>query len=781
MWKILEERYKPKTRVTLRQLQRQFNTIKVTDDDGNMEKHLQRVEALKRQIEEQGEKVSESSYVSVLLNCAPSRYDVQVSILEAHDDVKPATIINRLLEEYRKFLVAKEDKPVTALMSTQGKGKGSTNSRKRFEGRCNHCKKQGHKENQCWIKHPELKPVRQGGKDKPNFSMMAMTVKRQSDPIVWYADSGASDHFSPHRHLFKTFRTLEEPKTIDTAEGTAIGTGIGTIEITVIGQDNVETELQLNNVIYAPTMHSNLFSLGAAYDLGYETRITPGKGLRVFHKDTVVIQTIREESGLFQIIMAPQTAHAKAAQIDAKKVDTVPELDMEIWHRRMGHLNEDYVRKLRTMADGIGIKARTTVGDCDACMEGKQHRQPSHKPATRAKEALELIHSDLCGPISPMTYGGTNYFLLFIDDHTGYTYVYPLKKKTSESVSEKFQEYKAETEKQLGKCIKRLRTDGGGEYLKWMASYLKESGIIHETTAPYSPEQNGVAERANRTIMERVKAVISEGKLDKRLWMELAQSVVYLKNRSPTKAVETTPYEAWHGVKPNLSHLRILGSTAQIHVPSEKRIKLDMNSHKGILVGYGGTNQYRIWDFAREDVVVSRDVKFKEGVTMEQSTVLQEELVAGNQEEPRVIYDSIAVLPTPPPTEQPDSDPESEPQSAIVSENDGNEEQADPQILLRAAEPAQRASGRPNKGKFKSTKFGEEDFSKKQPTAKIARTLNPDSEDEPKNMQEALDHPTHGRQWEQAFKEEYDPLMRNQTRELVPRPKDRNEITNKWH
>src|SRR5436190_6732761 len=132
MWKILEERYKPKTRVTLRQLQRQFNTIKMTDDDGDMEKDLQRVEALKRQIEEQGEEISESSYVSVLLNCVPSRYDVQVSIMEAQDDIKPATIINRLLEEYRKFLATKEDKPGTALLSTQGKGKGS---KKKFEGK----------------------------------------------------------------------------------------------------------------------------------------------------------------------------------------------------------------------------------------------------------------------------------------------------------------------------------------------------------------------------------------------------------------------------------------------------------------------------------------------------------------------------------------------------------------------------------------------------------------------------------------------------------------------
>jgi len=107
--------------------------------------------------------------------------------------------------------------------------------------------------------------------------------------------------------------------------------------------------------------------------------------------------------------------------------------------------------------------------------------------------------------------------------------------------------------------------------------------------------------------------------------MELTRSVVYLKNRSLTKTVETTPYEAWHGVKPNLSHLRILGSAAHILVPGKRRTKLDMNSHKGILVGYGGTNQYRVWDFTRNDVVVSRDVKFNEGVPATQITSVEEE------------------------------------------------------------------------------------------------------------------------------------------------------------
>jgi len=125
--------------------------------------------------------------------------------------------------------------------------------------------------------------------------------KRESDPNIWFTDSGASDHFSPHRDLFKTFSKLDEPVSIETAEGAAIGTGTGTIALTVLGKDDIETELQLNNVIYAPNMSSNLFSLMAAYDRGYETRITPGHGLRIFHKETLVATTVRVQGGLFRL------------------------------------------------------------------------------------------------------------------------------------------------------------------------------------------------------------------------------------------------------------------------------------------------------------------------------------------------------------------------------------------------------------------------------------------------------------------------------------------------
>src|SRR5579859_453666 len=396
MWAILEGRYKPKSSVTLRQPQRQFNTTKMLDDDGDMEKHLQRVERLKRQIEEQGETISDSNYVSVLLNCAPPQYDVQISILEAQDDVMSSIIINRLLEEYRKFLTTKPEEKRMAMRADQRKGGKSKSGRNpssspKFNGNCNHCNKHGHKENQCWIKHPELKPEK-GRKDErtetPKYALMATSPKRQSAPHIWFTDSGASDHFSPHKDLFTTLRKLEEPICIETAEGTATGTGIGTITITVLSENNIEMDLQLNDVVYAPSMSSNLFSLASAYDRGYETRMTPGYGVRIFHGEELVATMIRAAGGLFRL-RTPTDSFAYAAQVTS----ATPELDIDIWHRRMGHLGEDNVRKLAKMVDGMGIKVRTTVGVCEACLEGKQHRQPSHQPATRAKEPLELIHS----------------------------------------------------------------------------------------------------------------------------------------------------------------------------------------------------------------------------------------------------------------------------------------------------------------------------------------------------------------------------------------------------
>jgi hypothetical protein len=333
-----------------------------------------------------------------------------------------------------------------------------------------------------------------------------------------------------------------------------------------------------------------------------------------------------------------------------------------------------------------------------------------------------------------------------------------------------------------------LRTDSGGEYEKWMGAHLKGSGIIHEMTAPYSPDQNGVAERANRTIMERVKAIIAEAKLDKKLWMDLADTVVYLKNRSPTSAVATTPYELWHGAKPDLSHLKIIGSTAYVHVPKEKRTKLDTHAHKGIMIGYGGsTNQYKVWDLIRKDIVVSRDVVFIEGkpvdrtpaAYVEEPTNLSRPLT--EDEEPKIIHDSITVLPGPP-------EPEAVDPGILLQESTMTIERQK-QVTGGSTDGStdgstQRASARSNKGTVTSTRFEDEDFDKRsgQPRmAKLARSsIDPNDEDEPATVQEAINHPTRGKQWEKAIQNDIDSLTKNHTWDLVPRPRDRQIVTNKF-
>jgi|SRR5579859_189277 len=130
--------------------------------------------------------------------------------------------------------------------------------------------------------------------------MATMRSKRKADPSIWYTDSEASDHFSLYKELFQTFHILKKPAEIDIAKGIAIGTAKGTVRITVIEENNKETELKLNNVIYASNMSSNLFSLMAAYDLGYETRITPGHGLRILHNNVLVAQTNSRARGIVQ-------------------------------------------------------------------------------------------------------------------------------------------------------------------------------------------------------------------------------------------------------------------------------------------------------------------------------------------------------------------------------------------------------------------------------------------------------------------------------------------------
>ena len=211
------------------------------------------------------------------------------------------------------------------------------------------------------------------------------------------------------------------------------------------------------------------------------------------------------------------------------------------------------------------------------------------------------------------------YFLTLTDDKSRYSWVYILH--TKDQVFDRFREWKALVERTTRKKVKTLRTDNGGEYTSnEFESYLKNEGIRHELTVPKTPEQNGVAERLNRTLVETSRSMLIDSKLPKKFWAEAVSTAVYLKNRSPSKPLQgMTPYEAWHGNKPSVSHLRVFGCDAYAHIPRDERSKFDSKARKCILLGYGqATKGYRLYDNERGKVIHSRDVRFNESATNDQ-------------------------------------------------------------------------------------------------------------------------------------------------------------------
>ncbi|GJY44757.1 retrotransposon protein, putative, ty1-copia subclass [Tanacetum coccineum] len=189
-------------------------------------------------------------------------------------------------------------------------------------------------------------------------------------------------------------------------------------------------------------------------------------------------------------------------------------------------------------------------------ISGKMARKPYSHQVERAKDLLGLIHTDVCGPFKIMSRQGANYFVTFTDDFSRYGYVYLLKHK--HEVFETFKVFQKEVENQLGKTIKSLRSDRGGEYMSQeFLDHLRDHGIIAHRTPPYTPQHNGVSERRNRTLLDMVRSMMSQTTLPKSFWDYALESAARILNMVPTKKVDKTPYEVWHGQAPKLSYLKV--------------------------------------------------------------------------------------------------------------------------------------------------------------------------------------------------------------------------------
>jgi transposase InsO family protein len=282
----------------------------------------------------------------------------------------------------------------------------------------------------------------------------------------------------------------------------------------------------------------------------------------------------------------------------------------------LAHPGSRILTRLSKATKGTPSLTREPLLPCEGCLHGKMTKR-SYRPSPQRKaNPLDLIHMDLV-ELPVLSIGSFKYMLSIIDDHSSYGRDFYLKEKSD--TLEKFQQYITWAERQFNTKLKAIRSDHGGEFTsKDFDEFLSKLGIERQLSAPYEHEQNGRAERWQRTIEEKANSMLQTSGLSPGFWIFAYQYAVYLYNRTPTKVQGwKTPYEKITGITPDLSHIRVFGCRAYIHVPKERRQlgKLGAKAQDLIFVGYiDGQKAYCLWDPSTHTVLNSSDCQFDETV-----------------------------------------------------------------------------------------------------------------------------------------------------------------------
>ena len=613
VWKKLSDQFQKKSWANKLQLRRRLYSLRLRDGE-SVQEHIRKLTELFEELAVIGDPMKEEDQVVHLLASLPDSFNVLVTALESNADVpKMEVVTERLLHEERKQQDKRSSSPSKALsVSRQKKGP-----------RCFHCGKPGHFRRDCrQLKaENEKSKLHKGNKSGKNQASIGQHSRCESDVLVveqalqagaaenWIVDSGATCHMCHDKKLFSELQLLEKPTEVTLGDGhTLKGIGHGTVTVTMNQHDGSTSECRLLNVLYVPSLSYNLLSVSKAAENGKTTEFDK-EGCKLLSPSGRIIARAHRLGSLYYL----DCRVINRANVSQNKSDQIV-----LWHRRFGHLSKRGLQTLARegMVHGLNSSLSDELDFCESCVNGKLKRASFEVRSCRSTFPLGIVHSDLCGKMNSPSLGGAEYFLTFIDDCTHYTWVYVLKRKSE--VFNRFQKWKALVENESGKKLKVLRTDGGGEYTSTeFQDFLDSAGIRHEQTVPKTPEQNGVAERMNRTLVESVRSMLADAHLPHEFWAEAVSTAVYLRNRSPTKAVSgKTPYEAWMAKRPSVSHLRVFGCKAYAHVPKDERGKLDHKAKPCVLVGYGAeTKGYRLYDINKRKVLFSRDVSFNENET----------------------------------------------------------------------------------------------------------------------------------------------------------------------
>ncbi|KAH9728046.1 hypothetical protein KPL70_008880 [Citrus sinensis] len=454
--------------------------------------------------------------------------------------------------------------------------------------------------------------------------------------------------------------------------------------------------------------------------------------LKILNGSTLVMKGTRK-NGVYVLDGASVTGVSNA--IESTNIDKIA-----LWHLRLGHMSIKGLKELNKQ----GVLGNDKIGElvfCEECI------------------------LDLWGHSQVPSLGGNRYFMTMIDDYSRRVWVYVLKSK--DQVFGKFKEWKALVENQTEKKVKKLRTDNDLEYCNQeFDSFCANEGIARHRTVRLTPQQNGLAERMNRTLMDKVRCMMIQSQLPKGLWAETLLTACILVNLSPSAAIDfKTPLEKWSGKPGNYTELKAFGCDAYAHV---KQGKLSPRALKGKFIGYPeGVKGYKLWctDLSPPRCIISRDVIFNE------ETVLKKKLQETGTEPQTKTPESIQFE-----VEHPNLKSSQEAADSDRNENDSNgnnepQSQQHTQTQLRdyhLVRDRERRQIRPPQ------RYGYADL-----IAYALAASHEVEEDEPTSYREAMKS-SYKSEWQRAMEDEMDSLYKNNTWELVKKPDKRRIVGCKW-
>jgi hypothetical protein len=621
------------------------------------------------------------------------------------------------------------------------------------------------------------------------FGFALNTPNRDCCESSWIIDSGSTDHMTHESSNFSSYNTHPSKRCVKTANGSSSAvSGVGSLPLT--------SSMSLSTVLHVPHLSGKLLSI---------SQITKELKCSVTFFDThCVFQDLltgtmiglgRERDGLYYLDL---NWHAKedTGQVHQVVGSSTSEAQIWLWHRRLGHPSFRYLLKL---FPSLFLKNNVSSFHCDSCLLAKHHRTSFHPSFNKSSVPFSIIHSDVWGPSRVTNRSNTKWFVSFIDDCTRVSWVYLLKEK-SEVISI-FQSFHQMILTQFNTRVQVLRSDNGGEYFKKeLSAYFHAYGIIHQTSCVDTPQQNGVAERKNRHLLEVARSLMFAMSVPKSFWGDAVRTAAYLINRMPSKVLQfQTPLQSLsktHAL-PTLLQIppKVFGCVCYVHIQKQHRSKLDPRAQKCIFLGYSTTQKgYKCYHPPSTKILVSMDVTFLEDQAYFSGGDLEHSLQGENLQSEEKSWN---VLPTLELNSVPSSVPSSGP--ALDSREQASLDQSNDQLvvpvtgnpeIVSSLEPttpvdshvddsnmpiALRKSTRTCPSIYRYPISNYVSSHRLSPSCKaFANQLS--SVSIPKNLQEALNNP----RWKSAMVEEMEALQKNSTWKLVELPKDKKTVGCKW-